>query len=752
MIFDKNGKRLLIYFFYDKDGVVDRYIDYMLNDITKHVDDVIVVCNGKLCEEDREIFERYAKHVIVRKNEGFDVWAYKTALEYVGLDRLSEYDEVIMMNFTIMGPLYPFSEMFDVMDEKDIDFWGLTLFHGVSFDPFGKIKYGYLPTHIQSHFIAVRSKMLASNEFKEYWKNMPMITSYEEAIGYHEAIFTKTFADYGYKWEAYIDTRDEQDRCYCPIIMCPKSLVKDRRCPIFKRRSFFHDYRDMLEYTTGEATVELLDYIQHNLDYDVDMIYENILRLENQADIKRNMHMTYILPNGVDNAAEIDITGKRIALVIHIYFEDLIDYCYQYALSMPESCDIYVTTNASSKKAKIESVFAKGPWKNVQVIQIENRGRDVSALLVATKEFIYDYDYVCFMHDKKVGQLDVSIKGESFSYKCFENLLKSRLFVKNVINTFEQNDRLGMMMPPPPNFADYYPTIGKVDWGENFYNTVQLAHKLDIHIKMDQSKEPIAPLGTMFWFRPKALKRLYDKDWSYEDFPKEPNNADGTILHAIERVYPYVVQAEGYYPAWIMNEQFASIEVDNLYFMLREMNRAVFDMFGANRHLLLVDQIQNTRVVERPVGKLYICTQDGFNEKDTENYMFLHDDRCFRYGALQKYGEVSEFRWDPGDLGGIEVRIPEIEIKLDNGDVIYKGFKDVRTNGVVMDDTIAFFEQDPQIYFSIPEKAKIDSICVIAHVDKGFSHAKAERIKRKLMRRKDILSLVQKIRKRFIKK
>ena len=33
---------------------------------------------------------------------------------------------MIMMNFTIMGPIYPFEEMFKKMDSKDLDFWGMT--------------------------------------------------------------------------------------------------------------------------------------------------------------------------------------------------------------------------------------------------------------------------------------------------------------------------------------------------------------------------------------------------------------------------------------------------------------------------------------------------------------------------------------------------------------------------------------------------------------------------------------------------
>lgn len=587
----KEIKRLAIYFFYDKDGVVDEYIPYMLENLNKNISELLVVCNGKLTLESRVKLEKYTENILVRENKGFDVWAYKEGLETYGWDKLSEFDEVILMNFTIMGPLYPFKEMFDEMDRRDIDFWGITSYHRTPFDPFGTIKYNYVPLHIQSHFITIRSKMLKSIEFRKYWEDMPMVTNYEEAIGFHEAIFTKGFEDKGYKWNVYVDTSDLYKHSYGPILMSPLELIKNRRCPIIKRRSFFHDYNGFLDLNNGESTFEMMEYIKDNFKYDVNLIWDNILRTQNQADIKKCLQLNYILPSNISENVLAKNNDKKIALVIHIYFEDLIEYCFRYASSMPQQSHIYITTNTQQKKEAIEKKFAELNCNKLEVIVIENRGRDVSALLVATKNFIMDYDYVCFAHDKKVSQLDMGIKGEGFSYKCFENVLKNGSFVENIINTFEKNPRLGLLTPPPPNHSDYYPTVS-FEWGYNYEKTLELYKQLGLNIPICEQKEPIAPLGTMFWFRPKALKRLFDKDWNYSDFPEEPNGTDGTLLHAIERIYPFVVQEEGFYPAWVMVDTFAKIEVTNLNFMLRELNGVAFKMYGFNSHYGLISTMK----------------------------------------------------------------------------------------------------------------------------------------------------------------
>ncbi len=178
----KQVNRLVIYFFYDADGVVDRYVPYMLEDVKKNCSELFVVCNGKLTPEGRETFQQFTSNIMVRENVGFDVWAYKEALEHYGWDKLAEYDEVVLMNFTIMGPLYPFADMLEEMNKRDLDFWGITKFHKVMSNPYDNM-YGYLPEHIQSHFIAVRQSMLKSVEFQRYWKTRPKIKSYADAVG-----------------------------------------------------------------------------------------------------------------------------------------------------------------------------------------------------------------------------------------------------------------------------------------------------------------------------------------------------------------------------------------------------------------------------------------------------------------------------------------------------------------------------------------------------------------------------------------
>lgn len=584
-------KRLVIYFFYDSDGIVDRYVPYMLEDMKKNCSELFVVCNGKLTAEGRKTFSKFTTNILVRNNEGFDVWAYKEALEYFGWDQLCQYDEVVLMNYTIFGPLYPFSEMFEKMNERNVDFWGITKHHKVDFDCFKTCKYKYIPEHIQSNFLVIRKSLMNSIEYHNLWEKMPMIHSYAESVGLYEAIFTKEFEDKGFVSGVYIDTSDLEGYTRYPLMMMSNELVVNRRCPIVKVKSFSQNYYDILGDSVGNATIDTFDFIKNNLSYDVDLIWEHILRVSNMADIKKLLHLNYILPQDYV-PVEPDMGKEKIALMMHIYYEDLIDYCLNYANSMPDGSDLYITVPSEDMRVIVEErTRGLKQFKRIEVIVIENVGRDVSALLVGCAPYVNDYDYICFVHDKKTKQVKPYVAGESFSYKCFENNLASKAYVKNIISTFQTNPRLGLLTPPPPNHSGFYQIIGS-EWASNYENTLSLAHKLKLRCDIHWSREPIAPLGTMFWFRVKAMAPLFDYGWEYKDFPKEPNGTDGTLLHAIERIYTFVVQSAGFYSAWVMSDRFARIELTNLHFMLREINLKLFSHYYTDNLFDMTEKIE----------------------------------------------------------------------------------------------------------------------------------------------------------------
>lgn len=559
-------QRLGIYCFYDKYGHAASFIKTFLDDLMDNLDDLVVVVNGQLSDQARQLFSEYTKTIIVRENKGLDVAAYKQAILTLGWEKLESYDEVICLNDTVMGPVYPFREMFACMDRKDVDFWGITAYVGETVDK------EQIPTHLQAYWHAYRRSLVSSPAFHEYWETMPLWKDYAEVTRKHEMTFTKHFADLGFTWASYIDWRKYQGYSSYPLLYMPMQIVRDDRCPIFKRRSFFVDYSAYFDQTAGQPALDLYEYLRDHTDYDVDMIWDAILPSYNIDDIRKAMHLDYVLPSQAINPQTHD--RPRSAFIYHVYFMDLLEDTCHYIASLPEETDLYITSTEDKIPQIREYMQQHGISHQATFIPVINRGRDVSALLVAACPVVLSgkYDVIGFAHDKKSSQNQENghhgTESQGFAYKLMENTLGSEAYVKNILTLFAENPRLGQVAPPPPYHALYFAHTIPHDWGANYEITKELLEdRLGIHVPLSPTKPTASAMGSCYWFRVEALKPLFEYGWKYEDFlPEGQMGEDGTISHAIERANGYICQSRGYYPAWVLSDRYARIEVDSLFY------------------------------------------------------------------------------------------------------------------------------------------------------------------------------------------
>ena len=559
-------QRLGIYCFYDKYGHAASFIKTFLDDLMDNLDDLVVVVNGQLSDQARQLFSEYTKTIIVRENKGLDVAAYKQAILTLGWEKLESYDEVICLNDTVMGPVYPFREMFACMDRKDVDFWGITAYAGETVDK------EQIPTHLQAYWHAYRRSLVSSPAFHEYWETMPLWKDYAEVTRKHEMTFTKHFTDLGFTWASYIDWRKYQGYSSYPLLYMPMQIVRDDRCPIFKRRSFFVDYSAYFDQTAGQPALDLYEYLRDHTDYDVDMIWDAILPSYNIDDIRKAMHLDYVLPSQAINPQTHD--RPRSAFIYHVYFMDLLEDTCHYIASLPEETDLYITSTEDKIPQIREYMQQHGISHQATFIPVINRGRDVSALLVAACPVVLSgkYDVIGFAHDKKSSQNQENghhgTESQGFAYKLMENTLGSEAYVKNILTLFAENPRLGQVTPPPPYHALYFAHTIPHDWGANYEITKELLEdRLGIHVPLSPTKPTASAMGSCYWFRVEALKPLVEYGWKYEDFlPEGQMGEDGTISHAIERANGYICQSRGYYPAWVLSDRYARIEVDSLFY------------------------------------------------------------------------------------------------------------------------------------------------------------------------------------------
>lgn len=302
--------RTVIYFHYDPNGQADTACLFAVRALLAAGAKVLFVTNGKLEAASRAAVRQMGGRLLERENTGMDVGAYREALFALGRDGLSGVDELVLMNYTLAGPVHPLEPFFARMDARpELDFWGLTRHYAMKSRRFGGRR-GQVPEHIQSHFLALRPRLFLSNAFWDYWQQMPLPQGYEQSIQNHETRFTAHFAALGYRWDTAVDTEDLAEIFVNPIMACPAELLARRGCPFFKRRSFFTPYADELRRTDGAAAWELLQWLKSNTGFPVEELIRSLLRTQPLADLARNLHWHAVLP-----AAPASGTAPKVRLV-----------------------------------------------------------------------------------------------------------------------------------------------------------------------------------------------------------------------------------------------------------------------------------------------------------------------------------------------------------------------------------------------------------------------------------------------------
>ncbi|CDZ76229.1 Rhamnan synthesis protein F [Legionella massiliensis] len=557
-------RRIAFYLFYDQDGIVDDYIIYKLQKLREHVETIFVVSNSSLDKINREKIEGVCDIFYERENVGFDVWGYKEAMEHFGLDKTKAYDELILMNYTFFGPIFPFQELFSAMEKEPCDFWGISAHKEISPNPFNGEE--SLPFHIQSHFIAVRKQMFESQCFQNYWADMPKIESYYDSILKHESVFTKYFSDKGYTFKVYIDPQDYSSDY--PLLKDIEQATQNR-CPILKKRALFHDPIFLEQHAIFPRNV--MEYIQKHCDYDINFIWKNLVRTVEPRTLYTNLDMLEVLPDSLNQPMPDKV--PRIAVIAHMYYSDMIAELMSYMSNIPYNYDLYITTDSERKKQEMLPQVSKFNLSYFEIrVTKTNRGRDMAPMFVACQDVLLSekYDYICRLHSKKSPQDGFQV-GSHFKKHMYENLLYSKNYISNVLSLFETQPLLGVVMPPVIHIG--YGTLGH-SWSINKENVRSYCKKIGIKTMLDKST-PLAPYGGMYWFRPSALKKLASYPWKWNDFEVENGQVDGTLAHALERIIVYAAMDEGYYARTVMNVTAAALNYTKLEYKLQKLSSMI---------------------------------------------------------------------------------------------------------------------------------------------------------------------------------
>lgn len=192
-------KRLVVFSHFDIDNIIDDYVIYYLERLKRIASDIVFVSTSMLDRHEQNKLESLCSKIICRENIGYDFMSYKSGLLESGID-YSAYDEVILCNDSVYGPLYDLQEMFDAMQTDSCDFWGVT-------------KCVQISPHVQSYFLVFKRSVVQSGRLNEFFSKVEILTSKKSIISSYEVGLSSYLKKSGFQFSVYCGDIPFSERC-----------------------------------------------------------------------------------------------------------------------------------------------------------------------------------------------------------------------------------------------------------------------------------------------------------------------------------------------------------------------------------------------------------------------------------------------------------------------------------------------------------------------------------------------------------
>ncbi len=226
----------------------------------------------------------------------------------------------------------------------------------------------------------------------------------------------------------------------------------------------------------------------------------------------------------------------RVALHIHAYYPELVSEILEPIAKQGLGVDLLISVPTPTAAEWVDSAASDLGLPLTSLAVVPNRGRDIGPLLTEYGERLRDYDVIGHLHTKKTVDLEDSSVGQTWFHFLIENLVGGEHPMgSEILARMETDPNVGLVFPDDPNV---------MGWTANKPEADLLAERLGLR---DLPEDHFNfPMGTMFWARVEALLPLLNLNLHWEDYPKEPLPYDGTMLHALERLLPFVARTAGY--------------------------------------------------------------------------------------------------------------------------------------------------------------------------------------------------------------
>ncbi|WP_407179648.1 rhamnan synthesis F family protein [Bradyrhizobium sp. STM 3562] len=529
-------KRIAIVAHFDPNNIVEDNFRELLVCLEIFFDELILVTTSNLTEDDFSGFSKL--RLITRPNVGYDFYSYK-----VGLHCARQHADigcVLLVNssFCILDPERFEQTLRDALRLRE------------KYNVVGLTSSRQSDWHIQSYFLLIDRKVFLSDWFKDFFDKVRPLNRKEEIIIAYEVGLSKAFTEHK-ATTTLLFQPSAQELWRAQMAWLKRLVLTDGLSVVLrtgivncvKQINLSHFAAEPIACKFGFAKTEVLRHNPHQINLDFLSKLEGKRRKDIENMLARSRphydsggdkgwastplpHIRYAVWNPGASRA-------RLAVVVHLYYADLAGQICSYLQNILDPFDIYVTTPFEGDIPAIFDVFG-AVAQSVTIALCENRGRDIGPFLSLYRSGAFDqYDAVLKIHSKKSKY---SAQGSSWRNQLFSSLVGDSFVVKKILKLLDRDD-VGIVGP-----HGSYLTHDQF-WGAN---RSKVNHLIQSALEEQGESELGFFAGSMFWFKPAALAPLRSMPEGHLHFEAEQGLQDGTLAHALERVFCLIARKIGY--------------------------------------------------------------------------------------------------------------------------------------------------------------------------------------------------------------
>lgn len=241
-------KRICLLAGFDDRNVIQDYVVFLVQELSK-ISDVYYFADGDIPDRELAKIRPYVQYAESAPHKGYDFGSWQYLIHHIGWQQLAQYDEMIICNDSIYGPMTNMQDIFDYMEMRGYDFWGLTENYGSQY-------------HLDSYFMVFNNAIIDNRKFQEFWQNIIPGMSRKT----YETVLTPFLTELGFVGNSYIKNYKKEDQ-----LAYPMRLLKHNHMPFIRVKAL----RDPT-YHLKEPVFQIDNRIKRKSGYDTNMIKKHL--------------------------------------------------------------------------------------------------------------------------------------------------------------------------------------------------------------------------------------------------------------------------------------------------------------------------------------------------------------------------------------------------------------------------------------------------------------------------------------------